>query len=706
MSVPKRSSARTTPTAAQTPTVDGARLRQLADALPALVSIVDRRLVYQYVNRSYSEWFGRRADDIVGRPMVDVLGESALSIIRPKLEAALAGETVTYEATLPYRHGGTRFVRGTYAPDRGDDGVVRGVFVMVHDLSDRRATEAALATARNELAQRVAGLTRLHELATRLAGLHDPDEAFRAILQSIVELKGTDRGVLSLWDAAAQSLHVVASVGFSPDQLARLRAIREGGGACRRAATGGRRIVITDVEEDEGFAPHRALARELGFRAVHSTPLLSRSGACLGVLAVHFPAPRPDIEVERQLAEMHARQAADFLDRVRAEASLRASEAALREADRRKDDFLATLAHELRNPLAPIRSSVEVLRHQPAADEAAVRAKAVIDRQVRQMARLLDDLLDVSRITRNKLHLRRQRVTLAEVVGAAVETSRPLVDDGRHSLQVALPPGPVVLDADPVRLAQVFSNLLNNAAKYTDPGGHITLEATVAGGEVCVSVRDTGIGIAAELQPRLFDMFTQAEPALERSQGGLGIGLSLVRGLTELHGGSVEAMSGGPGAGSTFKVTLPLASPSRERAPEVPVRAGAAMPARRVLVADDLRDGADTLALLLRLDGHDAHAVYGGDEAVEAAATLRPDIVLLDIGMPRVNGYEAARRIREAPWGASMTLIAATGWGQQHDKARAREAGFDHHLTKPIEPDHLRALIGRIPAPGGTATGP
>jgi PAS domain S-box-containing protein len=353
------------------------------------------------------------------------------------------------------------------------------------------------------------------------------------------------------------------------------------------------------------------------------------------------------------------------------------TEEALRESDRRKDAFLATLAHELRNPLAPIRNAVEVLKAKGTPDPELTWCREVIERQVGQMARLLDDLLDVSRITRNKLELRKERVTLATVLESAVETSRPVIDGGGHELTVSLPSEPVYLDADPVRLAQVFANLLNNAAKYTEGGGRIRLAAERVGQELVVSVGDNGIGIAADVLPRLFRMFSQAKAALERSQGGLGIGLSLVRGLVEMHGGTVEARSGGPGAGSEFVVKLPIAVASAvpEQPPaEVKKPCGVRC---KIVVADDNRDAADSLALMLRLKGHEVRNARDGEEAVEAAEAFRPDVVLLDIGMPRLNGYEVARRIREQLWGKDMVLVALTGWGQDEDRRRSEEAGFD-----------------------------
>ena len=374
---------------------------------------------------------------------------------------------------------------------------------------------------------------------------------------------------------------------------------------------------------------------------------------------------------------------------------LRASEDALRQADRRKDDFLATLAHELRNPLAPIRNAVHIFKVKSPADPQLQWGRDVIDRQVAQMTRLLDDLLDVSRISHNRLELRLQRVDLSTVVMSAVETSRPFIDGAGHELTITLPPGPVHLEADPVRLAQVFSNLLNNSAKYSIRPGHIHLTAERRDGEVVVMVSDDGIGITAEALPYIFDMFTQAAPMQEQSWGGLGIGLSLVQGLVTLHGGSVEAASPGAGQGSTFTVRLPVASsipvsprdPGREHAiPGTGVQ-------RRLLIADDLEDNAESLATLFRMMGHEAWTAHDGEAAFRTAASHRPEIILLDLGMPKVDGYEACRRIRGQPWGSRVMIIALTGWGQEEDRRRTHQAGFDAHLVKPVDPAALMRLV-------------
>jgi signal transduction histidine kinase/ActR/RegA family two-component response regulator len=366
---------------------------------------------------------------------------------------------------------------------------------------------------------------------------------------------------------------------------------------------------------------------------------------------------------------------------------------ALRDADRRKDEFLATLAHELRNPLAPIRHAVEILRLQGAPLPEQPWVVDVIDRQLRQLTRLLDDLLDLSRMTVSRLALHKVRVDLAEVLQVAAETSRPLIEEHGQAFAMTLPPHPILLDGDLTRLAQVISNLLHNAAKYTDRGGSIWLTAEQRGHEAVVTVRDTGIGIPPELLPRIFEMFMQADRSLERSHSGLGIGLTLARQLVELHGGTITARSEGAGTGSAFTVRLPVlreAAPPRTRparARQVPVVA------RRILVVDDERIAAASLGKLLTILGHEMRTAYDGLEAVGVAEVFRPAVVLLDIGLPKMNGYEVARTIRQQPWGQGMVLIALTGWGQEADRQRAQEVGFDHHLVKPVALADLTQLL-------------
>jgi PAS domain S-box-containing protein len=374
------------------------------------------------------------------------------------------------------------------------------------------------------------------------------------------------------------------------------------------------------------------------------------------------------------------------------------TEEALREADHRKDEFLALLAHELRNPLAPLRNGLQVMRLAAGDARAVADARGMMERQLGHMVRLIDDLLDVSRINSNKMELRRSRVLLADVLSSAVETARPLIDDAGHTLAVSLPPEPVALDADLTRLAQVFSNLLTNSAKYTESGGHIWFGAERRADDVFVSVRDDGIGIPAESLPNIFDMFSQVDRSIERATGGLGIGLALVKGLVEMHYGTVSVESAGVGKGSTFTVRLPAlecfpAPETAETSEGGPVANG---PRRRILVVDDNRDSANSLARLLTLLGNEVHTAHDGVEAADATDQFRPEIILMDVGMPRLNGYEATRRIREQPWGRSVIIIALTGWGQDGDRLLSSEAGCDGHLVKPVNLADLEKLLTEL----------
>ena len=500
-------------------------------------------------------------------------------------------------------------------------------------------------------------LHELHELSAALASAADLKDQLALVLQTLVRVHRADRGVVSLYDAASNTMQIAASIGA--------------------------------VGEGERFE--------------FSTPVSSRNGALLGAIAVYFPAARRPTPREISLADICARKAAVAIERAAAEDTARLQEHALREADRRKDEFLAILAHELRNPLAPIRQAGMVAASERANDSQKRWAYTVIERQVQQMSLLLDDLLDVSRITRGALSLRKQQVDVQAVVSAAVETARPHIDSHHHQLVVDVPAA-LQVHCDPLRLSQVFANLLTNAAKYTPPGGTIRLVAEQQERTLVVRVEDNGMGLRPEDLPRIFQMFSRAGPGHEHAEGGLGIGLALTRGLVEMHSGSIEAQSAGSGKGSVFTVRLPIgdvvpvaaAGRADEREPRLSV-------ARRVLIADDNRDAAETLAVVLRLEGHDVVVAHDGRAALALFEHHRPDVALLDVGMPELDGYEVARRIRARADGAHVLLIAVTGWGQEKDRQQSAAAGFDHHVTKPVAPERLIRLIqprrkGRVAA--------
>ena len=405
--------------------------------------------------------------------------------------------------------------------------------------------------------------------------------------------------------------------------------------------------------------------------------------------------------LERLNAELERRVA----DRT---AALEATTAALQEADRRKDEFLAILAHELRNPLAPIRTAVQLLRKRELAEAQTMRAREVIERQVQHLVCLIDDLLDVSRITRGMITLQRERVLIDAVVARAVETARPLIDARRHELTLDLPEDLLSVEGDPTRLVQIIGNILHNAAKFMEPGGRIVLSVAREDSYAVIKVKDAGMGIPSDLVPKIFDLFSQVHQKSESAHGGLGIGLALVRRLVEMHGGAVSASSQGRGHGTELVVRLPLLGVTATPfgVPTVESKRPPVVGPRRILVADDNNDAVEALALQLQLAGHDVRTANDGMEALEVAETFAPQVVLLDLGMPRMDGYETARQIRRRSWGRGATLVALTGWGQQQDRQRTSAAGFDAHLVKPVTEYDLFHAIASARAAQSTSPGP
>ena len=669
-----------------------AELELITSRTPLLLTRCSRDRRFVFVNRACAEFLGRRPEEIIGRPIADVLGDKAVDAIAPHIERVLGGEQVEFETEISYPHSGRRFMHAVYTPDRDEQGQVIGWVASISDVTERRQAEKAVRDNEARLAAEATALGRLNELSSRLWRMRSLREGLDEMLAATIELLGADMGNVQILNVERGVLVIAAQRGFKQDFLDFFREVStKHDSACGRALRSGVRMVIEDVEADVPFAPLRPIARAAGYRAVQSTPLIGRDGTPLGMLSTHFRSVHRPSEQDLRRLDLYVRQAADFIERCRTDESLQA-------ADKRKDEFLATLAHELRNPLAPVRNAIQILQLRGPETKELQWARDVIDRQMQQMSRLIDDLMDVSRITRGRLDLRKERVELARVLQGAVETSRPLIDGSGHELTVALPAEPIYLNADITRLAQVFSNLLNNAAKYSERGGQIVLAAERQGSDVAVSVRDTGIGISREMLPRIFDMFTQVDRSLERTRGGLGIGLTLVKRLVEMHGGSVEARSDGPGKGSEFLVRLPipvLNVPPRSRPPDGDEPAVASARSR-ILVADDNKDAATTLSVMLGILGYETRVAHDGSAALEAAAEFLPDVALLDIGMPKMNGYDVARGLREQPWGKDVVLIAVTGWGQAEDKQRTLEAGFDHHWVKPVDPTALASLLALV----------
>ncbi|HVR30772.1 MAG TPA: response regulator [Thermoanaerobaculia bacterium] len=415
-------------------------------------------------------------------------------------------------------------------------------------------------------------------------------------------------------------------------------------------------------------------------------------------VAVFAELFRKTQQLQRLNSELESRVLERTAELEASAARLRQSEEALRQADQRKDEFLAILAHELRNPLAPIRTAVQLMRIKELPEEQRACTREVIDRQVEQLVRLIDDLMDVSRITRGLITLQREPVDLTAVIASAVETARPLIDGRGQSLSVQLPRRALQVRGDAARLAQVVGNLLNNAAKYTPEKGGIRVRLYSEDGHAVIAVSDNGIGIPEDMLSKVFDLLTQVDHPLERTHGGLGIGLALVRRIVEMHGGEVTAVSAGPGQGAEITIRLALLAEERAPAPTAGDRAERSqhvVPSRRILVVDDNQDAAGLIALLLRLAGQEVHTAHDGEEALAVAAAERPDVILLDLAMPRLNGYETAKRIRQEPWGRDVVLIALSGWGQRQDRDRTAQAGFYAHLVKPVgEAELLSALAG------------
>jgi PAS domain S-box-containing protein len=586
-----------------------------------------------WANAADWELLGYTRDEYIGRNIAEFHADQTnLCAI---LQTLLAGQALRERpATLRCKDGSLRHVLIS-SNSHFEAGRFVNTRCFTRDVTAQVRAEAELRQAREHLA----------------AIVESSDDAILA-----VDLEGR----ITSWNRGAQ-----AAYGYSPEE-----------------AIGKPIFIIVPPESHDEERRIAETIRSGGRVAHYETVRLTRDGRRLDVSLTASPIP----DADGRLIGI-SKVGRDITERKRAQR-------ALAEETRRKDEFLAILAHELRNPLAPVRYALTITRQPNCTPEQRGRAEAVIARQVEQMARLLDDLLDVSRIARGHVELRRRTTDLTSVIGAAIEAARPLIDEKHHALELELPREALRLDADPVRLTQILSNLLTNAAKYTDPGGRIQVRASSAGGWLELAVRDNGMGLAPEMIPRLFTLFSQAEPALKRSQGGLGIGLALVRGFAEMHGGTVEARSAGPGQGSEFIVRLPVGAAIADQGAGESAAACPVNSARlRVLVADDNEDSAQTCAVLLELWGHEVKVAHGGRQALELARTFEPHIALLDIGMPDMSGYELAKAMRAQAWGKRATLVAVTGWGQDDDRQKASSAGFDHHLTKPVDPERIQPLL-------------
>jgi PAS domain S-box-containing protein len=609
-------------------------------------AIVSKSLdgIIQSWNAAAERVFGYTADQAVGRHISLVIPPDRIGEEERIVASLRAGERIDHFETERVRSDGTRLqVSLTISPIKDQDGRVVGASKIVRDVTDRKKAEA----------DREKFVT-LVESSTDFIGMCDLDGVPFFINRAGLKMVGLD----SLEDARRVA---VAEFFFPEDQQ---HVVQEFLPSVLRDGHGEIEVRFRHFKTGE--------ARWMAYKVL---TLPDAAGRPIGFATV----------------------SQDVTDRRKLEDDLRGLAANLSEADRRKNEFLAMLAHELRNPLAPISNAARALRMGPREGEALQAASEMLERQVKQMSRLVDDLLDMSRITLGRIELRRERTELAPIIDHAVEAARVLYRSMNHELTVAVPPESMQLDADPARLMQVVGNLLNNACKFTDKGGRVWLTVDREGDEAVIRVRDNGIGIARENIAGLFEMFAQVDTSLERSRDGLGIGLTLVKTLVEMHGGSVHADSAGPGHGSEFTVRLPLLTEGERLASPPVIDEPQLQVARRILIVDDSQDGAESLAMLLQLGGHETHLAHDGIEALEAVKTLSPDVVLLDIGLPGLNGYEVCRRLRREPWGRDLMLVALTGWGQQEDRHRSSHAGFDAHLVKPVDHDALLKLLASAP---------
>ncbi|AMV23341.1 Autoinducer 2 sensor kinase/phosphatase LuxQ [Gemmata sp. SH-PL17] len=677
-----------------------ARLREKDERFQLLV---DRARDYAVVvtdrDGRLIEWAGG-AEGITGFGPADVLGKPADVLFTPEDRAAgmparemeqAAREGRAEDKRWHVRKDGSQFFAdGVMVPLRGDDGALHGFGKVFRDVTARKRAEEAvqfLVDASASLAELVDYQSTLNRIANlAVGGFAD---------WCVVDMIGEDGTRERLAVTAAESNDVSsarnADLAFRPADGA--------AGVVPHVLRTGEPEVVPDITETNPATapqgPERlAKLRDLGIRSYLCVPLISR-GRVIGGITFLSSSPR------RRFGPDELRVAQNLAERVAVAIENAQLYRALQEQDRRKDEFLATLAHELRNPLAPVRNGVQILRLGGATGEAAGRALTMMDRQLGHMAHLIDDLMDVARVSSGKVALRKELFPIRTVVDAAVETSRQAVEAGGHELVLRIPAEPLTLSADRTRLVQVLANLLNNAAKYTPLGGRIVLSAQRDGAEAVVQVADTGVGIPADMLPKVFEMFAQVGTSLERSQGGLGIGLTLVKRLVEMHGGSVRAESPGLGQGSTFTVRMPLAVIPAETSTTTHVAGtGTAGCPLDILVVDDNRDAAESMAMLLEIPGHRVRTAHDGPEALKLLATFRPQLILLDLGLPGMSGYEVARRVRESAELQGITLAALTGWGQDEDRRRTREAGFDHHLTKPAAPGELDRIVAGVQARG------
>ncbi len=655
------------------------------------VMTTDANLVVNGWNNWLAEKTGFSSEQVLGKRLVDIFPDLVRRRLDLAYQRALNGQVVVlaqrlHEYLLKAHSGTNEDWSGTMKQSARIAPLVEGerilgTLTVIDDVTDRVEHD-------NELATRARQQATIASISQQALAGRELDVLMRLATEAVAATLRADRCAVWELDVAAQTLELRAGAGWKEEAI----------GA----------VALELSEESKAIAGQARLAGD-----IRLLPALGRSGLFderqtvsetnaaisagdrqFGLLSAYAAGSGSFSGEDFQFMQTVADVIGMAIDRKRLETELQERVEDLAAADRRKDEFLAMLAHELRNPLAPIMHAVEFLERHPSGDPNVEAARGIIDQQVRQMSRLVDDLLDVSRITRGQISLQMEELALTPIINQAIENARPMIESHEHALSAVLPAEPLTVRGDATRLTQVVTNLLNNAAKYTDKGGRIVVTLARDDDHAAISVRDNGIGIAPEVLPHVFDLFMQVDNSLARSRGGLGIGLTLVRNMAVLHGGSVAARSAGLGQGSEFILRLPLAV-AKPKAADATMgrRKPLDLPSRRLLVVDDNQDAANTLAMLLKAVGHNVTVAYDGAQALESAEIVEPEIIFLDIGLPGMDGYEVARRVRMSPLGDRVKLVALTGYGQEEDRKMAHDAGFDHHLVKPVAWDRLQEVL-------------
>lgn len=656
--------------------------RRLYEAMmsstPDLVYTFDLQHRFTYANRALLEMWGMEWKDAIGKTCLELGYEPWHAEMHDREIDQVVATRKPVRGEVPFN--GARG-RGIYdyifTPIFGANGEVVAVSGITRDVTERKQTEEALR-------QNESRLRFLTELESAIRGAGEAEKVMEVATRMTSQYLGTSRCFYA--DVEADGMHFTVRADHVADgsaSAAGYYSLASFGPRAMMTLTGGRTLSLRSAESELAADEGSRVFLDMGARAAIMCPL-ARDGRLQALMAVHQTTPRDWKPEEIRLLESVAARCRVYIERAR-------DEARLREADRRKDEFLAILAHELRNPLAPVRNALYIMRN-PKADEGMIaKSRALMERQIEHMVRLVDDLMDISRITTGKIELKRERIDLGDVLRQAMDASTAIVQARGHELVLAALPS-VPVDGDPVRLAQVFANLINNAAKYTEPGGRITIAAEVAGGQARISVTDTGIGIAPDMRARIFEMFSQVDSSISRSQGGLGIGLTLAKELVERHGGRIEVASEGIGHGSTFSVVLPVVAGMRATAAAVDGQS-AAGPRLKVLIVDDNAASAETIGWAVEMLGHEVRILHDSMAAQSFARAYRPDAVILDIGMPGMDGHELCRRLKAMPECAQALYIAQTGWGQEEHRRQSQAAGFRHHLVKPIDMKELERLL-------------